>query len=342
MHWKVVSTFINKESDWLTPFVPGKKHSFSIVSRDSDDGDWHKRKSEVSSLQEWVLYWKQSWAALKEVSDSNTGIITVFPQLAFTLGLQTRLMRKNTPIVAHVFNIGTCYPGLKGMLARFALKNVTRFVVHTHVEIDMYSEWLNIPKDRFVFAFFQKDEMELEPKENNEKPFIVAMGSARRDYATLINAVKENGIRTMIIAAPRALEGIEILDNVEVVSGISMQECLELSNQARINIIPLQKIGSTGSGQVTIVTTMMLGKALIVSNCNGASDYIENGETGLLVEPGSVEEMRHAINKLWNDDDLRNKINKQAGTYAKRHFTDEVAGKKLGQILDEVENEFYS
>lgn len=337
MKWNVITPFSeNEDSPWLHDFVPGNRHVFKLVPKPGNIEDWHKRKSNVSGLNDWKVYWKHAGLGLRNKPD---GLITVFPQLALTAGIQSRLMGKRIPIIAYLFNVGTPYPGLKKHISRFGLKHISRFVVHTTREIDIYSEWLNLPRDRFQFLPIQRGDMNVSAEEDRDDPFIVSMGSAYRDYRTLIDVVRENGIKTIIIAAPRAVEGLDIPDNVEVVSGISLQECQELSKKARLNIIPSTNTEEvTASGQITIVSTLMLGKALIISDCNGASDYVTHKKTGWLVESGSAEELKQAIETLWNDDALRDTIAQTAEEYSKNHYTDEAAGKALGALLDEIED----
>lgn len=81
---------------------------------------------------------------------------------------------------------------------------------------------------------------------------------------------------------------------------------------------------------------MRMGRAVIASRCLGAEDYIQHGETGLLVEPESVDDLEQAIKMLWNDSGLRERLGQAARQYAQEHFSYEAAGVTLGTILDRV------
>jgi hypothetical protein len=58
-----------------------------------------------------------------------------------------------------------------------------------------------------------------------------------------------------------------------------------------------------------------------------------------LVKSHSVNELTEAIDRLWNDPELRNQLNKQAETFALENCTDEAAGASLSRILDSVADE---
>jgi len=336
MKWAVAAPFIDQtnvhSANWLEKYVPGEKHDFLLIPRGEPLQKWHDRKSKFTPPRDWVLYWKQATSALNSDAD---GVITVFPQLAANVGIQNSLRLRKKPVIAWLFNVGTCSVGLRQRLAKISSQNVDRFVVHTRREIQIYSEWLNLPKERFEFVPYQVPDIEVNYKENTLDPFITSLGSAHRDFPTLIKAAEKLNIKTIIATGKGALAGVQIPSQIETPYGISKEECIKLGQQARLNIIPLQpKKGVTAAGQVTIVEAMMMGRPLIVSNYYGAEDYIIHGETGWLVEPGSLDSLLEAIDTLWNDHQLRQTIGKNAQVYAKTHFSDFAAAKHLKRILD--------
>lgn len=339
MQWTVITPFRDQtdNSKWLTAFVPGEQHQFRMLHRSirSSAQSWHTRRSRVTGYEEWLGFLSQTGVALAQKPD---GIITVFPQLAATVGLRQRLVRKPIPVIAWCFNVGACYPGAKRLLAKTALKDVNRFIVHSNRERENLSQWLELPLSRFEFVPLQRAEITITETEEMNNPFLLAMGSAQRDYPTLFKAVEKLGLRTVVIAGNHALAGLTIPDNVEVRSGLTMDECLKLAQKARISVVPLFD-NQTASGQVTIVEAMRMNRPVIATRCIGSEDYIKNGETGLLVEPHSVDDLAQAIEKLWNDPALRNNIGKRAGDYSSKHFSDEAAGAALGRILDDVAKE---
>jgi Glycosyl transferases group 1 len=338
MHWTIAAPFIDQsnveKANWLEPYVPGDRHQFSLVPRSKSLANWHNQTSSITGYQEWLTYLEHGRAAIQS---TQGGVITVFPQLASTVGIQQRLSFKHVPVVAWLFNVGTCSLGVRQWLAQASLKDIDCFVVHTRRECRIYSEWLGLPLDRFEFVPYQVPEIPVTYEENTDNPFLVAIGSAHRDFSTLFTAVEKLNLPTVVASGKRALAGLTLPPQVTAPLGIGKPECLKLSQEARINIVPLLPNDLvTAAGQVTIVEAMRMGRVVIASRCNGAEDYIIHGETGFFVEPGSVDDLVRAIEILWNDPELRNRIGQNARQYAIENFSDEAAGVALGKILDRI------
>jgi len=341
MHWTVAAPFIHgqsaEDSHWLTPFVPGTRHEFQVVPRRKPLANWHDRSSPVTTREEWIDYWQH---ASDTLDVAKQGIITVFPQMPALIGLRQRLSGRKLPVVAWLFNVGVCYPGWRGSLSRFSLRETKRFVSHSRREGDMYAEWLRLPRERFEFVPIQKPELPVEYEEDEEDPFVLLQGSAHRDFPTFIEAIKRLGFRAVILSGPRALEGIDVPPNIETPFGVSKEDCMRLAQQARVNVVPMIRDDeTTAAGHVTIAETMWMKRPMVVSKCNGAEDYVIDGENGCLVEPHSVDELTAAIKKLWDDRALRSRIGAQAYEHARKTFTDEAAGVALGKVLDSVADE---
>jgi glycosyltransferase involved in cell wall biosynthesis len=338
MKWAIAASFVDKTyletNHWLERFVPGDRHQFELIPRRKPLPKWHDRKSKFTSFDEWVVYQKQAADALNADAD---GVITVFPQLASAVGAQQLLKQHKKPVVAWLFNVGTCSSGVRQWLAQMSCKHIDTFVVHTRREIDIYSDWLKLPKERFQFLPYQAPDIETTYEEETAAPFMASLRTAHRDYPTFFEAVKRLDIPTVVATGVNALDGIEVPDQVQTPFKIPKSECLKLAQQARLNVIPLlPKDGVTAAGQVTIVEAMHMGRPLIATRYYGADDYIIHGETGWLVEPNSVESMMEAIDLLWHDHDLRQYLANNARDYAKKHFSDPVAGQNLERVLDQV------
>lgn len=338
MHWTIAAPFINKSNlknqDWLIPFVPRTRHHFDIIPRGEPLQSWHERKSAVTGLKDWLIYWQHGVEAIKA---TEGGVITVFPQLPAVVGMQQRMTSKRIPVVAWLFNVGTCSEGMRRKFAQFSLEPIDCFVVHTRREREIYNQWLGIPIDRFEFVPYQSGEIPITHEENKTDPFITALGSAHRDFPTLFQAVSKLNIPTIVASGSRAIQGLSIPPQVKTPLGITKTECWQLAQQARINVVPLLPNPSvTAAGQITIVEAMRMGRAVITTRCFGAEDYIEHGKTGLLVEPQSVDDLMQAIELLWKDSALRDRLGQAAKIYAKENFSDEAVGFELNRILDRV------
>jgi hypothetical protein len=344
MHWTYVMAYGPREEPdgppceaWLERYVPEDRHEFQYALwRGPASPSWHFNQSPRTARGQWADLWRHTQSAWKI---KKGGIITHFPQVAATVGLKKRLTGEDVPVIAWTLNIGQLYRGVKGLLAKFALSRIDRFVVHSRRECQTYSAWLGIPPKRFRFVTLQRPMFPVQYEEESERPFLLAMGSANRDYPMLFRAVEALDIRTIVVASPHAVEGLRVPACVELRSGLTVDQCRALAQQARINVVPIDT-DHTASGQVTVVETMGQFRPVIVTRCIGTEDYVQDGNTGLFVELGSTEGMIEAIRKLWDDAALRQRLARNAGEYAAEHFSDEAAGREFTQILDEVEAEY--
>jgi glycosyltransferase involved in cell wall biosynthesis len=331
MNWSVIAPFlVSNESPWLFPFIHTDRHRIQTVPFATEFKSWHDKKRGRTGLSEWLSYYRYATRAMEAKPD---GIITIFPQLAVGVGLRKRLSHAKLPIIAWSLNLGELYAGHKRSLARFALQSIDRYVVHSRRECDNYSSHFELPRERFEFVPLQHGYIEPSHPEDEDRPFILSMGSAKRDYHTLVEAVRPLSIRTLIVASPRSVEGLSVPDCVEVRSGLSSEECLVLAQRARLIIVPIDN-DETASGQVTVVSAMWLRRPVVASRCIGTEDYIDSGVDGCLVPPRDPEELRRSIAMLWEDHELRRRMGRAARERAVAQYSDETAGAALEAILN--------
>lgn len=295
----------------------------------------HNRSRPQSNAQDWKDYWQHSGNTWKNAQQNDAGIITAFPQLPVCVGIRKRLFRKSTPVIASTFNLGALHGNVKKLLARSALKTVNKFIVHSSAEIVNYSQYLNLPTNRFEFIPLHKPLMEITEDENTEQPFILSMGSANRDYKTLFGAIKKTGHPLTVVAPEHALSGLDIPPSVTIKSNLSLAECRTLVQQSRINVIPINN-EATASGQVTVIEAMMYQKPVIATDTIGTRDYIKHEKTGFLTSAKSITELAAAIDTLWHDPAQRSTIAKQAQHYVKEELSHKKTADRWISILNTI------
>ncbi len=333
MRWFLVDSDTREvHSRWLFDDAPRDGRTFAVVPATYN---FHAFAGARTSRALWRVLWRHNraaWQQLNARSNERGGLITTFPPLALLAGLHNRLRWRRVPVVAWHFNVGAMYGGLKGVVARFAARGVDAFVVHSRAEQQSYSTWLKLPTSRFHFVPLGRPLEPLAFEEDVQAPFVLAMGSARRDYRLLIQAVSALGLRTIIVASPHAVEGIDIPACVTVQSGLTWEACNVLAQKARLCVVPVLN-DQTASGQVTVINGMMYGRATIATRCVGSVDYVDHGVDGWLVEPGSVQAMQAAIQRLWSDDGLRRQLGDAARHRVATKLNDKACGAHLDAIL---------
>ena len=337
MHWYFLNA-VTKDAaaQWLFPFAARAGRNFHVVPAPYDINTLIGAKTTNALWRQYFAHSIQAWR-MAAAGPKPYGFITTFPQLAMTTALQKRLRLSRAPIVAWNFNLGALYGGLKGFCARHVANGgIDAHIVHSLAEIDRYARWLRVPRDHFDFVPLQHPTEPVLLEEDEQAPFLLAMGSARRDYGLLCRVVGELGIPTTIVAAAHAVEGIAVPPNVTVVRGLTQDQCDELTQRARLCVVPVLN-NETASGQVTLITAMMDGRATIGTRCIGSEDYVEDRVDGWLIAPQSEDDMRNAIITLWGDASRRRAMGAAARHRVSTELNDVTTGKRLDAILKRLE-----
>ena len=343
MHWIVLTPFHTQAKarsdgaegdDWITRYISPEAHSFQVVPATYS----HDRSRRSASVGEWRDYFAQAlqgWRAASRVR-GPVGFITAFPQLAVAVGLIKRLRRSKAPVLAWCYNMGQTFEGAKKRIAQAALKSVDVFVVHSRQEIATYAAWLELPPERFIFVPLSVASVSPTRTESVDEPFVLAMGTANRDYRVLVEALRPLKYPAKIVAGAHALSGLPASEGLQTLSGLSGAECRTLCEQARIIVVPVDN-ELTASGQVSLLEAMMLGKPVIATRCAGLQDYVRDGDTGLLAPPSDAPALSSAIQRLWMDPLLRRKLGSSALAYANAHFTFNAVAGEMGGLLERLE-----
>jgi hypothetical protein len=336
MDWYFAAPFIHSASDrWLGNFVPNEGKSLRFFSVPAMYE--HDRSRRVTGLTAWMDYLHHGSVAWREASRTHAaaGIVTCFPQLALTVALRKRLSASHLPLVAWTFNLGTLYTGIRQRLARATLTAVDRFIVHSRAEISACSMWLDLPATKFEFVPLQRAIRSVVLAEEQKSPFVLSMGSAHRDYRLLLSVLSELGYPAVVVAGPHAVAGLTIPPNVDIRSGLSIEQCYELVQRARLNVIPVAN-QHTASGQVTLLDAMMYGRPVVITECPASVDYVINRHDALLVRHGDHDDMKSALRCLWEDASMREAIGRAARNTAIDRFSDAAIGRAMGNVLRAV------
>lgn len=79
---------------------------------------------------------------------------------------------------------------------------------------------------------------------------------------------------------------------------------------------------------------LYFGRALISADSGGPRELLENGKSGILVEPGNVDKMAQAIIDLVDDKEKRKSLGTEARAYVRKKFDPALRAGQLKQIYD--------
>lgn len=83
---------------------------------------------------------------------------------------------------------------------------------------------------------------------------------------------------------------------------------------------------------IAIIEAMFSGQAIVATDCGGIPEMIRHEATGLICQPGNSRELADALVMLITDQSLRERLGKEARSYAGRHLRQELMVSKIESI----------
>jgi len=139
---------------------------------------------------------------------------------------------------------------------------------------------------------------------------IVGEGKMKKRLVSLSRRLE---IAKSILFIPSVKETRDILSIMDVFAMPSLKEGLGLA----------------------LMEAMATGLAVIGSNVGGIKDLVQDGQTGLLVEPANVVSLASAISQLFMDSEKRTRLGHQAQIFISQNFTQEKMVAETEKVYEE-------
>jgi glycosyltransferase involved in cell wall biosynthesis len=157
------------------------------------------------------------------------------------------------------------------------------------------------------------------PEVEQQSNLIMSVGEIRsRDYRTLVSAIDGLPIELVVAASGSwyAREKITRLNipvpkNTTVTGHMSSVQLRQLYARSQFVVLPVyDTVFSAGS--TVVMEAGAMGRAVIATHSKGITDYIIDGVTGILVEPGNPKAFREAICYLLAHPEEARRLGKNA------------------------------
>ena len=116
--------------------------------------------------------------------------------------------------------------------------------------------------------------------------------------------------------------------NFDFVGHLSQEKLNEFYKSIRMVVLPATCFEGF---PMVLAEAMLSGKPIICSRIGGLPEIVEDGKTGLLFEPGNVEDLATKIKHLWDRPDLCRKMGEEGRKKALREYSQE---KYYGRLMD--------
>lgn len=252
-------------------------------------------------------------------------IVAHGPALAAWCAFFARIFRLKIPIVAHTFNFTELPSAVKRPVLGLMLSNVDRLIVFSRLERSLYAKAFDLPEDHFDVIRWGVNPPDVESPEVPLDPgeYVCAIGGNARDYRTLLQAARAMPhIRFVCVVRPDSLRGLDIPPNVTVHTNLPLGQTMNILMHSRFMVLPLLH-SEVPCGHVTIVAAMHLGKAFIITDSEGVSDYVQDGYNAVTVPSHSTAALIEATQRLWSAPVLCKSLGENGRRFAKQECTEE-------------------
>uniref|UniRef100_A0A832H3I6 Glycosyltransferase n=1 Tax=Oscillatoriales cyanobacterium SpSt-402 TaxID=2282168 RepID=A0A832H3I6_9CYAN len=246
---------------------------------------------------------RASWRAIQTVQRQQADLlVTGNPSMSFWCAVFASLQSVRVNHVAASFYMPKVPHGMRYVLAQWAYSTIHRFIVHSRAERQFYGEYFGIPFARFEMqhrAVLMPQPLPATPLERSE--YICAISQQDQDYQTLLAAMAKLPDIPLILVVPRGRAiAAKIPPNVKLRVGLSPSSIFNILHYSQFMVLPLRQ-STVPCDHASLVTAMHLGKALVVANLPGISDYAFPNSNAVLYKPGSSASLADAIQDLWSN-----------------------------------------
>jgi len=317
--------------------------------------DWHSLIEELAGTEVSCKYFndqkRYSWQGFLKRPNLNTAIegmravlyakrhnarllVTIGPRLSFWCGLFCRLFRITVDHFAFSFNFAELPTGWKKRIFSFGFRQLKSLRVASQTEKSLYSGYFGIPEDIIEVRLWGMNipEVSTDPPILNH-PYVSAVGGNARDYVTLLGAARLLCTIPMVwVVRPENVAGLELPPHVLVLRNIPYPHAMNVVAHSRLTVVPL-KDSKVPCGHVTLVSGMLLKRAVVATNSAGVLDYVTDGWNGLLCEPHSATDMAEKIRTLWEKPETARMLGENGFGFASEHCSEKRVREDLSAIL---------
>lgn len=308
-----------------------------------------KRIPELLSSHITRIGLRPNWVAMHQPELTNARVAVSYTDgMSLTLGSYYADRCGSAPFLAGCFHgLSDIEPRAPKHLRSFcrerigkALRRLDLVSFFGPADRDYAIERYRLDPDRCHLFLFGVDTDFWSPAEETatvQDRFVSVGSDPSRDYQTLIDAVAQHAVvlLTRLPVSIPAGKQIELLQGSYWAGKYSDQQIRGLYRDALAVVVPLKDVYQPTGYSVTL-QAMACGKPVILSRIRGlwTPEVFRDGENCLLVTPGKPEELRHAMQRLAEDPDLRRRLGDNARSTAEAHWSLDRSVASSREIFD--------
>jgi glycosyltransferase involved in cell wall biosynthesis len=227
--------------------------------------------------------------------------------------------------------------GVKRMAMRLIDDEGTAFCVLSRFEAARFPQTWRLRHSRVHFTPWPVTRRSPDiSNESTDNGRVFAGGNSLRDYGPLIEAATDIDAPVDIATSTLAADGARSYPPNVTAGPVAQFDYEAMLRAAAVVVLPLEPRTDRSSGQTTYVNAMALGKAIVVSDAPGVRDYIDDGDTGVIVPCGDAQALARAVRGLLADRQWRERLGENARRHALRNLTLDGYAERLLQVVEET------
>lgn len=290
-----------------------------IDGRDTDDGTMWNRV--LGSLSAELPQIAQAFG----LRNQYDAIISWNERFAIPLAFLLKISRSRVP---HVAICSWISQPKKAIPLRWLNSHLDRIILMSSNQFQFAIDAIGLSSSKVVLLKWPVDQKFWRPIPG-PNDMICTVGREMRDFGTFIEAMKGMTIRCHIAvgAVPgktdpwqQQLKEAGSLESHITVGRKSYLELRDLYAASRFVVVPLLPT-DTDNGTTTILEAMAMAKAVICTRVEGQKDVIRDGVTGIFVPPQDPRALREAIEYLWNNPAIAERMGAEGRKVIEQHHS---------------------
>lgn len=230
-------------------------------------------------------------------------VISHLPLMTAAVAHLLRL-RGDVPHLGFAFNFTRLPTGKRLRYLQGALRRVDKMAVFSRYEQGLYAEYFGIEHERFQPVIWTQGPPPVQAETGlaDVSPYLCAIGGEGRDFALLMQVARKLGpaMRVVVVARPQSLVGLQVPENVTVLTNISLARTWAIANGSCGVMVPLLS-RETCCGHITLVSAKLLGLPLATTRAHATREYVEGRAAVLECEPGDVAGFADLARRLFEE-----------------------------------------
>lgn len=203
---------------------------------------------------------------------------------------------------------------------------------------------------KFIEIPFSINTEEFKPKdniENKDKTILFVGGLDKAHYFKGVNIllqaaalIKNIEFKLKLIGSGDLLEDfkkiaqdLKISDKTIFLGKVNKEELIKNYQEAKVLVLP--SINNNEAFGIVLIEAMACGTPVIASNLPGVNSVFENNKSGLLIEPGNINDLKNKLEIILNED-KSNEMGKNAYQLIREKYSDEVIKEKIINLIETV------